>query len=232
MVAAAAFAMAMLATAGVLWVAGSAGTPERVAGSRVAEAITEAAAKAGALASEAVDAVSRQLGLAPESVPPGGGVDVVLPSADGLSAGGRASRPEPPFVVSLPALDLVHSVPVTRVDETVMATVGEANAGVEAAVSSAAERYYTAQDEGVSPPALLRPRLPQVPPTGVRLAELPRVDLVVSGSGEVEWVRLWPANVGVHSAMMLSAIKSWRFEPARKDGRPVRYRQTIVLTSR
>jgi len=230
MVAVIAVTGAMLALAGILWVAGSSGSPERVAGGRVADVVSEAAGKAGALASGAVDAVSRQLGLAPESIPPGRGVDVVLPFDRGVST--QTRRREPPLLVSLPALDLVRSLPVARVDETVMATVGEANAGVEETISPAADRYYTAQDEEVSPPALLRPRLPQVPPTGVRLAELPRVDLVVTQSGEVEWVRLWPANVGVHSAMMLSAIKNWRFEPARKDGRAVRYRQTIALTSR
>ena len=115
------------------------------------------------------------------------------------------------------------------VDETVVATVVPDGAAMGAPPPAG---YYTNADEGIVPPSLLRPRLPRVPPSGTRLAELPHVDLLVTETGEVEWVRLWPADVGVHSAMMLSAIKNWRFEPARKNGLPVRYRQTIALTSR
>jgi hypothetical protein len=31
--------------------------------------------------------------------------------------------------------------------------------------------------------------------------------------------------------MMLSAIKAWRFAPATRDGRPVRYRLALRLTN-
>ena len=113
------------------------------------------------------------------------------------------------------------------VDETVFATVSDEFE----TESSPQSGYYTDADGFVIPPALLRPRLPRVPASGLRRAELPHVDLLVTETGEVEWVRLWPTDVSVHSAMMLSAIKNWRFEPARRNGIPVRYRQTIALTS-
>jgi len=35
----------------------------------------------------------------------------------------------------------------------------------------------------------------------------------------------------VKSAMMLSAIKTWRFEPAKRGGQPVRYRLLMRLTN-
>lgn len=90
---------------------------------------------------------------------------------------------------------------------------------------------YSAGDPTVLPPALLRPRLPTRPSTGTREESLPQVELVVSPSGEVESVKLLTQPASVMSAMMLSAIKTWRFAPASRDGRPVRYRLLLRLTN-
>jgi hypothetical protein len=38
-------------------------------------------------------------------------------------------------------------------------------------------------------------------------------------------------RAGVGSAMMLSAIKTWRFKPANRYGQPVRYRVLVRLTN-
>ena len=53
----------------------------------------------------------------------------------------------------------------------------------------------------------------------------------MSPSGDVESVKLVTPSAGVHSAMMLSAIKTWHFQPASRDGHPVRYRLTLRLTN-
>jgi hypothetical protein len=53
----------------------------------------------------------------------------------------------------------------------------------------------------------------------------------VSPAGEVESVKLLTQSAGVGPAMMLSAIKNWRFHPATRDGQPVRYRMIIRLTN-
>jgi outer membrane biosynthesis protein TonB len=60
---------------------------------------------------------------------------------------------------------------------------------------------------------------------------LPEVELVVSPTGEVESVRLVTETAGVIPKMMLSAIKTWHFQPATRDGRPVRYRLRMHLTN-
>jgi outer membrane biosynthesis protein TonB len=57
------------------------------------------------------------------------------------------------------------------------------------------------------------------------------VELLVSPTGEVESVKLLTQPARVMSAMMLSAIKTWRFAPASHDGRPVRYRLLLRLTN-
>ena len=56
--------------------------------------------------------------------------------------------------------------------------------------------------------------------------------MVVSPAGDVESVKLLTQPTGVGPAMMLSAIKNWRFHPATRDGQPVRYRLRIRLTNR
>jgi hypothetical protein len=90
----------------------------------------------------------------------------------------------------------------------------------------------SAADAEVAPPALVRTRLPIEPSPGVRADELPEVEVVVSPAGEVESVKLLTPSAGVGAAMMLSAVKNWRFHPATRDGEPVRYRLLIRLTNR
>jgi hypothetical protein len=89
---------------------------------------------------------------------------------------------------------------------------------------------YTSANTDVVPPKLLRSRLPAEPGAGPPAESLPEVEIVVSSSGEVESVRLVTPQAGVRSAMMLSAIKSWRFDPATLNAQPVRYRLLMRLT--
>jgi hypothetical protein len=194
----------------------------------LASAVSGTAHKVGDIAAAAARSVGNRLGLARTPPPPS---EAVTPARTEAPAD-RVARRRTPRDVALPP---VRPVPVWNpltlgmpvVDETVFATVAD-DLDVE---PSPASGYYTDADDYVVPPALQRPRLPRVPAGGLRLTELPHVDLLVTETGEVEWVRLWPADASVHSAMMLSAIKNWRFEPARRNGIPVRYRQTIALTS-
>ena len=90
---------------------------------------------------------------------------------------------------------------------------------------------FSAANADVAPPVLRRPHLPATPRPGVRVEDLPQVEIVVSPAGEVESVKLLTSSAGVHSAMMLSAIKTWHFQPATRDGLPVRYRLLMRLTN-
>jgi len=105
-----------------------------------------------------------------------------------------------------------------------------AAAPVAAAAPAPDTAIYTAADTDVVPPKILRARMSAGPEAGLRAGPLPEVELVVSPSGEVESVRLVTPQAGVRSAMMLSAIKAWRFDPARLNSQPVRYRLLLRLT--
>ena len=55
------------------------------------------------------------------------------------------------------------------------------------------------------------------------------VEAIVSEAGEVERVRLVSEPRSIHQSMLLSAIKTWRFRPARREGTAVRYRHLISV---
>ena len=93
------------------------------------------------------------------------------------------------------------------------------------------ETVYSAADADVVRPALVHPRLPSTPRPGVRAEDLPQVEVVVSPEGEVESVKLVTPQAGVKPGMMLMALKAWRFSPATRGGRPVRYRLVVPLTN-
>jgi len=80
------------------------------------------------------------------------------------------------------------------------------------------------------PPVLVQPRLSLEPPAGVPLGALSVFDVLVSDDGRVETIRLAGPARDYREAMIQSAIKMWRFRPATKDGRPVRYMRRIWIS--
>jgi hypothetical protein len=88
---------------------------------------------------------------------------------------------------------------------------------------------YTTADQEVVPPSPVRPKLPTVLPPGTRVEELSVMDLLISETGDVVTVRLLPPARDVREAMMLSAAKAWRFAPATRNGRAVRYLKRIWI---
>jgi hypothetical protein len=92
------------------------------------------------------------------------------------------------------------------------------------------ERVYSSQDAGVVPPRPLQPLLPRDAPRGVAPEQLGIVEFVVDQAGDVEVVALVRESGDIHESMMLAVIKAWRFEPAMKDGLPVKFRQRMRVT--
>jgi hypothetical protein len=88
---------------------------------------------------------------------------------------------------------------------------------------------FGANDAGVTPPVLLSPRLitPLQQPEGSD--SLSTIDLVVSDTGEVDWVKLMSPVRDYREAMLLSTVKAWRFKPALADGLRVRYQLRIHI---
>lgn len=94
-------------------------------------------------------------------------------------------------------------------------------------------QIYSDADAGVVPPVATYPRLPSSLPEGTEPGDLAVIDLIISPGGNVESVKLRSAPTTMADTMILtmslSAAKTWRFEPASKDGQPVRYRKSVWL---
>ena len=124
----------------------------------------------------------------------------------------RAVEPSPAAPLSAPTRDVV-------VDER-----------LEAPASEPVGPVFSSSDGDVVPPVLVQPRLSLEPPAGVPLGDLSVFDILVSDDGRVETIRLAGPARDYREAMIQSAIKMWRFRPATKDGRPVRYMKRIWIS--
>jgi TonB family protein len=114
------------------------------------------------------------------------------------------------------------SVPVSSLSAAVVPESSESHVRDEA--------VYTTEAEGVEPAVLIRPHLPSRPPAHTSSEEIGILDIVVSATGAVEQVRLISTSNRYQDRMIVAAAKAWRFEPAMKDGQPVRYRTQIRIT--
>jgi hypothetical protein len=86
---------------------------------------------------------------------------------------------------------------------------------------------YSAADRDVQPPRILFNNLPG-PAISAWTTRTNEMELIVSDSGTVERVRLMTPPQRMPDTFELTVAKVWKFAPAMKDGRPVRYR--LVLT--
>jgi TonB family protein len=99
-------------------------------------------------------------------------------------------------------------------------------------VSPVPDTVYDRRDDDVTPAMLLRPHLPTVTPTDAARKGLSVLEAVISADGQVEQVRLVRTTPErrYYDSMLLAAVKAWVFQPASRQGQPVRYRVRIPLT--
>ncbi len=121
-------------------------------------------------------------------------------------------------------------------DQTVARAEAEAAAAapVEAEPGAApdpeADRVYTDEDAGVSAPKVRRRMLPQWSPTSLadRGMEFSGViEVIIDREGRIESSRMRDSVHPLYDSLLLQAASAWMFEPATKDGAPVRYRYRL-----
>ena len=160
---------------------------------------------------------------------------VALPPASAASPNPgvtlQGGTPPPP---SLPAdfAGLPRGTPVPATQPAMPAVLGEPAPGGVAAVDAGGV-IYSRQDS----PLVVLPRWSargcRRSPRRGRLAPAhPRLTVVVAASGEVESVKLVAGQTTALSGMQISAVKAWRFEPATRNGQPVRYRLRVRLSEK
>ena len=94
----------------------------------------------------------------------------------------------------------------------------------------ASSALFDSRDLRVTPPTTVRLQLPELVDEGPPWDEqVGVIEAIVSAAGEVEKVKLLSPHRSFHQAMILSAVKTWRFQPALRDGGAVRYRHLIPV---
>ena len=151
--------------------------------------------------------------------------------ASGLSLTPRRTRNERPSILPLSTVQLVdHShqtVTVVPLVESSLTIEAPAPRGTLAAEGEESRAIYSSSDADVLPPVLRFPQAPPPPLVDRRSEGLNRMELLISPSGTVEHVRLVDGPSRMTDMMLLSGAKMWRFEPALKDSKPVRYRMIV-----
>ena len=114
----------------------------------------------------------------------------------------KAAAPPPPPVVVAP-------VPEPIVDKT--------------------PRIYGAADGDVVPPVTVRQTVPAYPGR-VMAGGATTIEIVIDEAGAVEAATMENPLNPVYDRMALAATKSWQYQPATLNGRPVKYRKRIQIT--
>ena len=85
---------------------------------------------------------------------------------------------------------------------------------------------YSSAMPDVQPPVMF---FPQLPPASAQPGApgTNTMELLIDEAGRVERVRLVSDPVRLPDMTLLSAAKTWKFHPALKDGRPVKYRLPV-----
>jgi hypothetical protein len=110
----------------------------------------------------------------------------------------------------------------------------QAPANAATAPRAAATVSYTALDAGVAPPVVIDQTMPawRRLPTPLLSSRVytGRIELVIDEHGAVETATLVKSIWPLYDPSVLQAAKHWHYQPAMKDGVPVRFRKLLDIT--
>ena len=137
-----------------------------------------------------------------------------------LELSARAAAPPPPPVEPKPT----SPAPVTA------PPVATAPAAPPAPAGPIPGKIYTAEDEAVRPPVVVRQEIPSVPQNLMSMVK-PRglVEVVIDEQGRVVGMSMRQSLHPGYDALILGAARDWKYQPARYDGQPVRFRRLISV---
>jgi TonB family protein len=91
-------------------------------------------------------------------------------------------------------------------------------------------RIYTLNDQGVIPPVVIMQEFPKYPGRVPQGGILGAVDVVIDQTGAVESASMQTPVLSGYDAMVVQAARTWRYQPARVNGQPVKFRKSIRIT--
>jgi len=93
-----------------------------------------------------------------------------------------------------------------------------------------ASAVFASGADGVQPPVMYHPKLPPVAPIDPKVGGTNTMELLIDEGGNVEQVKLVSEPVRMSDMLLLSSAKTWRFHPALKDGKPVKFQLLVSWT--
>jgi hypothetical protein len=129
----------------------------------------------------------------------------------------------PPVV----AFDLEPAPSESRTSATQPESAETTGSTVPAAIREDDDTIYSVNSGAVVPPIGVRPKLARQLPPDFDPTRLGRVELIIGTDGLVESAKLLGPPRTVNDGLFLSVAKAWMFQPALRNGVPVRYRKTI-----
>ena len=93
-----------------------------------------------------------------------------------------------------------------------------------------ASRIYSSLDRGVIPPVVIMQEFPKYPGRVPQGGILGAVDIVIDQTGSVESASMQTPVLSGYDAMIVQAARAWRYQPARVNGQPVKFRKSIRIT--
>jgi TonB family protein len=95
----------------------------------------------------------------------------------------------------------------------------------------APDLLYTMADADVTPPVSLSQRTPEWRPSSREASQEYRgvLRLLIDRSGAVESATMPTGTLPAYDQALIRAARDWRFQPAQKQGRPVRYLKVIEI---
>ena len=88
---------------------------------------------------------------------------------------------------------------------------------------------YSQDDKNVTPPVMVRQDIPQYPGR-VAFDRVGVLEVMIDINGAVESATMLEGVEALYNRLLLTAAKSWMYQPARLDGAPVKYRKRIQVT--
>jgi TonB family protein len=91
-------------------------------------------------------------------------------------------------------------------------------------------KIYTGVEPGVTPPVAIQQEFPKFPgrvPSGGIAGS---VEVVIDQNGSVESATMQTPVLSGYDAVVVAAARNWRYQPARMNGQPVKFRKSIRIT--
>jgi tetratricopeptide (TPR) repeat protein len=91
-------------------------------------------------------------------------------------------------------------------------------------------KIYSGEDAGVTPPIAIRQAMPMIPSSIMQQVRQSGIlEVLIDEQGRVESAIVRTSIHPLYDSMLLSAAADWRYQPARVNGEPVKFRKRISV---